>query len=207
MMKVALTGNYGMGKSSVAAMFSRLGALTIDSDEIVDSLLNEESVKGRIMGLLGVKALDPKGSLDKKYIAQRVFTNKALRKELEALIHPLVFHKVECLMKKVRDRNRIIIVEVPLLFEGGYQNRFDRTITVCADRKTALSRLRKSGISQKDALARLRNQMDIRTKKRLADYRIENSGTRRQTEAQVREIYSLLVNENERVVSKGQRRS
>ena len=207
MMKVGLTGNYGMGKSSVAAMFSRLGALTIDSDEIVASLLNEESVKGRIMGLLGVKALDPKGSLDKKYIAQRVFTNKALRKELEALIHPLVFHTVECLMKKVRDRNRIIIVEVPLLFEGGYQNRFDRTITVCADRKTALSRLRKSGISQKDALARLRNQMDIRTKKRLADYRIENSGTRRQTEAQVRAIYSLLVNENERVVSKGQRRS
>ena len=206
-MKVGLTGNYGMGKSSVAAMFSRLGALTIDSDEIVASLLNEESVKGRIMGLLGVEALDPKGDLDKKYIAQRVFTNKALRKELEALIHPLVFHKVECLMKKVRDRNRIIIVEVPLLFEGGYQNRFDRTITVCADRKTALSRLRKSGISQKDALARLRNQMDIRTKKRLADYRIENSGTRRQTEAQVREIYSLLVAVNEQVVSKGQRRS
>jgi dephospho-CoA kinase len=207
MMKVGLTGNYGMGKSSVAAMFSRLGALTIDSDEIVASLLNEESVKGRIVGFLGVKALEPKGGLDKKYIAQRVFKNKALRKELEALIHPLVFHAVEYLMKKVRDRNRIIIVEVPLLFEGGYQNRFDRTITVYADRKTALSRLRKSGISREDALARLQNQMDIRTKKRLADYRIDNSGTRRRTEAQVKEIFSLMVNEKERVVSKGQRRS
>lgn len=206
-MKVGLTGNYGMGKSSVAAMFSRLGALTIDSDEIVDSLLNEEPVKARIVGFLGVKALDPKGGLDKKYIAQRVFKNKALRKELEALIHPLVFHAVEYLMMKVRDRNRIIIVEVPLLFEGGYQNRFDRTITVYADRKTALSRLRKSGISREDALARLQNQMDIRTKKRLADYRIDNSGARRRTEAQVKEIFSLLINEKERAVSKGQRRS
>jgi len=206
-MKVGLTGNYGMGKSSVAAMFSKLGAISIDSDEIVASLLNEESVKGRITGILGVKALNPEGTLDKKYIAQRVFKNKALRKELEALIHPLVLHRVDCLVKKVRGRNRIIIVEVPLLFEGGYQSRFDRTITVCADRQSALLRLRKSGISQEDALARLRNQMDIRTKKRLADYCIDNSGTRRQTEAQVREIYSLLVAVNEQVVSKGQRRS
>jgi len=207
MVKVGLTGNYGMGKSSVAAMFSKLGAISIDSDEIVASLLNEESVKGRITGILGVKALNPEGTLDKKYIAQRVFKNKALRKELEALIHPLVLHRVDCLVKKVRGRYRIIIVEVPLLFEGGYQSRFDRTITVCADRKSALSRLRKSGISQEDALARLRNQMNIRTKKRLADYCIDNSGTRRQTEAQVREIYSLLVDVNEQVVSKGQRRS
>jgi dephospho-CoA kinase len=207
MMKVGLTGNYGMGKSSVAAMFRRLGAVTIDSDEIVSSLLKDESVKGRIKGLIGVEALDPDGSLDKKYIAQRIFKNRVLRKELEALLHPLVFHEVEGLIRKTRGKNRIIIVEVPLLFEGGYKSRFHRTITVCTGRETALLRLRKSGISRKDALARLRSQMDIRTKKRLADHCIDNSGHKRQTAAQVRKIYSLLLDENERMVSRGRRRS
>jgi dephospho-CoA kinase len=207
MMKVGLTGNYGMGKSSVTAMFRKLGAVTIDSDEIVAELLNQESVKARIMGLIGVEAINPEGRLDTRYIAKRIFTNKTLRKGLEALLHPLVFHEVECRMGKIKGRNRIVIVEVPLLFEGGYQGQFDRTVTVSADRETALSRLSKSGISRKDALARLRSQMDIRTKKRLADYRIENSGTKRETEAQVREIYALLVKENERPVNKDQHRS
>ena len=206
MLKVGLTGNYGMGKSSVTGVFRKLGAVTVDSDEIVASLLMEDSVKGLILGLIGIKALNPDGSLNKLYIAGKVFKNKALRKRLEALLHPLVFENVGDCIKKVRDRKRIIIIEVPLLFEGGYQSQFDRTVTVFASRKIALSRLTKAGISQKQALERLRTQMDIRTKKRLADYRINNNGTKKQTAAQVRKIYQLLVEENEKRISKGQHR-
>jgi dephospho-CoA kinase len=172
----------------------------------VASLLNEESIKGQILGLLGVETVDADGNLDKKYIANKIFNNKALKSKLEAILHPLVFVKVDGIVKKIRGRNRIVLVEVPLLFEGGYQRQFNRTITVFADRKTALSRLKKSGISHKDALVRLRNQMDIRTKKRLADYCIDNSGTRRLTEAQVRKVFQLLIAENRKQLSKGQYR-
>ncbi len=206
MLKVGLTGNYGMGKSSVAKMFRDLGAATINSDDIVASLLNEESVKGQITGLLGVEAVDADGSLDKKFIANNIFNNKALRLNIEAILHPLVFMKVDTLIARLRGRNRIIIVEVPLLFEGGYQDHFNRTITVFADRKTVLSRLRKSGVLRKDALLRLQNQMDIRSKKQLADYCINNSGTRRQTKAQVGKISQLLIEENRRQLSRGQHR-
>ena len=195
-----------MGKSSVAGMFKDLGAVTIDSDDIVASLLNEEAIKGQIMGLLGVDTVDADGNLDKKYIANKIFNNKILRAKIEALLHPLVFVKVESIVKKIRGRNRIVIVEVPLLFEGGYQQQFNKTITIFADRKTALSRLKKSGVSRKDVLVRLRNQMDIRTKVRLADYCIDNSGTRRQTEAQVSKIFQLLIAENRKQLSKGQHR-
>lgn len=206
MVKVGLTGNYGMGKSSATKMFKDLGAVTIDSDDIVASLLNEESIKGQIMGLLGVEAVDEYGNLDKKYIADKIFNNKQLRRNIEVILHPLVFMKVNSLIAKLRAQNRIIIIEVPLLFEGGYQGHFNRTITVFADRKSALSRLRKSGVSRKDALLRLQNQMDIRSKKRLADYCINNSGTKRQTEAQVRKIFQLLIAENRKQLSKGQHR-
>jgi dephospho-CoA kinase len=113
----------------------------------------------------------------------------------------MVFMKVEGMIRRIRGRNRIIIVEVPLLFEGGYHRQFSRTITIFADRKTALSRLKKEGISRKDALVRLRSQMDIRTKERLADYYIDNSGTRRQTAAQVRKIFQLLIAENRKQLS------
>jgi len=206
MVKVGLTGNYGMGKSSATKMFKDLGAVTIDSDDIVASLLNEESIKGQIMGLLGVEAVDEYGNLDKKYIADKIFNNKELRRNIEVILHPLVFMKVNSLIAKLRAKNRIIIIEVPLLFEGGYQGHFNKTITVFADRKSALSRLRKSGVSRKDALLRLQNQMDIRSKKRLADYCINNSGTRRQTEAQVRKIFQLLIAENRKQLSRGQHR-
>jgi dephospho-CoA kinase len=167
----------------------------------VASLLNEESIKVQIMGLLGAGAVSADGNLDKKYIANKIFNNNELRKKLEAILHPMVFMKVECMIRRIRGRNRIIIVEVPLLFEGGYHRQFSRTITIFADRKTALSRLKKAGISRKDALVRLRSQMDIRTKERLADYYIDNSGTRRQTAAQVRKIFQLLIAENRKQLS------
>jgi len=206
MLKVGLTGNYGMGKSSVTGLFGKLGAVTVDSDEIVGSLLMEESVKGQILGLIGIRAINPDGSLNKLYIAGKVFKNSTLRKRLETLLHPLVFENVGDYIKKVRGRSRIIIIEVPLLFEGGYQGQFDRTVTVFARQRTALSRLKKAGISQKQALERLRAQMDIQIKKRISDYCINNNGTKKQTEAQVRKIYQLLVEENRKKISKGRHR-
>jgi len=207
MVKVGLTGNYGMGKSSVARMFKDLGAVIIDSDDIVASLLNEEAIKVQVRRLLGDEAVDAKGYLDKKYIASKIFNNRILRRKLEVILHPLVFMKVESLICKIKGRNHVIIVEVPLLFEGTYQRHFNRTITVFADRKSVLSRLKKSGVSRKDALLRLQAQMDIRIKKRLADYCIDNSGARKQTEAQVRKIFQLLIAEDGRQLSKGQHRS
>jgi len=94
--------------------------------------------------------------------------------------------------------NSVVIVEVPLLFEGGFQKRFDRTIAVYTSQKTALARLKKAGVPRKDALARLQAQMDIRQKKRLADYSIDNNGTKAQTMIQVRKVYKALIDEKAR---------
>jgi len=236
MIVVALTGNYGMGKSSVTALFSRCGACTLDSDEIVAGLLQKKAVIAKIRMLLGPGILNADRSLNKGAVADIIFHSITARKKIEALLHPLVFHAMEASIKKLTLKitprpsapplnlrggrgsycfkgegkfvqnnakfdvfnNSVVIVEVPLLFEGGFQKRFDRTIAVYTNQKTALARLKKKGVPRKDALARLHAQMDIREKKRLADYTIDNNGTRQQTMAQVKKIYKVLIEEKAR---------
>jgi len=207
MIVAGLTGNYGMGKSSVAALFRQLGAHALDSDKIVAGLLKQESVRGQILGLLGVSVLKADGTLNKQLIAEIIFTHTVVRKRLEALLHPLVLEQVDKAVKRIRDANSIVVVEVPLLFEGKFQNRFDRTLTVYTSQMTALARLKKTGIARKDALSRLKAQMDIRLKKKLSDFCINNNGTKRQTETQVMRIFQTLVKENSLRLTGDRRRS
>jgi dephospho-CoA kinase len=206
MIIVGLTGNYGMGKSSVTSIFGKLGAITINSDEIVADLLKETMVRGRIRRLFGPGVISESGCLDKGELAKIIFSDVSARNKIEAFLHPLVFKKVDVLIRNIRDNNAIIIVEVPLLFEGGYKAGFDRTITVFTTQKKAIERLKKKGISGKDALARLNTQMHVRVKKRLSDYTIDNNGTKRQTEMMVKRVFHALMEENTLRISKGPRR-
>ena len=94
----------------------------------------------------------PDNTLDKSEIAKIIFENSELREKLEALLHPMVFDNIQNYLKKISGKRRLIIVEVPLLFEGGYQGRFERTITVFTTQKTAIERLMKAGVSRSNAL-------------------------------------------------------
>lgn len=197
MFVAALTGNYGMGKSSVASVFRSCGAFTLDSDAIVAGLLQKRTVIERVRSLFGPDVLNAGHTLNKSVVADIIFHNKRARKKIEALLHPLVFQAVEASIRKIKPDDCVVIVEVPLLFESGFQKRFDRTIVVYTNQKTALRRLGEKGVTRKDALARLHAQMDIRQKKRLADYVIDNNGTRQQAMVQVRKVYKTLREEAE----------
>ncbi|MBI5640296.1 MAG: dephospho-CoA kinase [Nitrospirae bacterium] len=192
----ALTGNFGMGKSCVLSIFRELGAVTLDSDRIVSLLLKEENVIKKVKDLFGDEVVGPDNALDRKAIAARIFQDKGSREAMEALIHPLVFAKVNDFVNNMKDKEKVVIVEVPLLFEGEYQGRFQKTITVYTSEDTALKRLEDSGISREDARARLRTQLPIDIKKKRADYTIDNSATREETRRQVERIYNLLKEES-----------
>ena len=195
MLIVALTGNYGMGKSFVLSSFRDLGAVTLDSDRIVEILLKEEGVIGGVRKIIGPEAVKPDGTLDKKSVAAKVFADPELRKRLEGLIHPLVLERVNDFISGMKDKNRVIIVEVPLLFEGNYQKDFSKVITVFTGEETAFDRLGRSGVTREEALARLRSQRPIEEKKTAADYVIDNGGSKEETRRQVGEIYALLAAE------------
>ena len=184
-----------MGKSSVLSIFKRLGARALESDSIVDALLKEKPIIKKVRKIVGDDVFDPKKGLDKKKIAGRIFASYQKRRQLEKLLHPLVIKRVNVYARMMKNRKGILMVEVPLLFEGGYGNLFEKIITVYTTQKTALLRLRHDGFSRNEALARLRAQMPARTKKRLSDYVIDNNGSRAGTARQAKKIYSLLLKE------------
>jgi len=198
MLVAALTGNYGMGKSSVLSAFRDLGAVTLDSDRVVELLLKEAGVIEKVRKLLGSDVVAAGGVLDKKAVAAKIFHDPGLKKGLEGIIHPLVFERVNDFIGRIKDKNRIVIVEVPLLFEGNYQEDFSKVITVYAPEEAAIERLENSGVTREEALLRLRSQLPIEEKKARADYLIDNSASKEETLTQVAEVYRLLCEETKK---------
>lgn len=198
MLIVGLTGNYGMGKSTVLDIFRELGAVTIKTDGIVRSLLNDPEVLRKIREVFGNRVFRDDGSLNRSSVASLVFRDEKLRDDLERLLHPLVFQEIGYIIDRIgreSSPDKVVIIEIPLLFEKEYAARFRKTITVYADQETAIKRLEKSGISRSDSGARLGVQMPIAEKMRRADFCINNSGTIEETRAQVKLVYDRLLGE------------
>jgi dephospho-CoA kinase len=196
MIKAGLTGNYGMGKSSVLSLFASLGAFTLDCDLIVEQLLEEKDVIEKIKKILGSNMTGPDGRLDKKAVADRVFHDRADRKRLEDLLHPLVFVKLDDSIKGISGQHSVVIAEVPLLFEGNYRSRFDRVITVHTTADEAVRRLMQSGISREEIEARLKAQMPVKEKIALSDFAIDNNGLLSETRKQVEAVYDSLLRDS-----------
>jgi len=195
MLLVGLTGNYGMGKSTILSMFKKLGAITLDADSIVKILLTEKDILEKIRGLLGDKVFYKNGSLNKNLVAKLIFKNNKLRHNIEDILHPIVFERINDFLDKIHGQDRVTVIEIPLLYERGYEDRFDRTITVHTKEDIALDRLEKEGIDRKDALLRLKSQLPVEEKVKRSDFIIDNNGTIEDTIAQVEMIYRKLSEE------------
>lgn len=194
---IGLTGNFGMGKSTVLKLFLEMGAFTFDTDSFVHAALGDPRLIRRIVTVLGrgILAMDSAlPAVDKKAVAEIIFSNPRKRRAVEAIIHPEVLKAIksaesETLMK---DPSAVIVFEVPLLYEAGYEKYFDKTIVVHTKRSTALDRLKKRGFSRDHVLARTRSQMPITEKKKRADFLINNDADMQNTERQVRRIYNKI---------------
>jgi len=197
MLVVGLTGNYGMGKSSVLSIFAALGAFTLDSDGIVEFFLCRTDVRDKIRNLLGNEAFCKNGSINKKMVAELIFNNGTLRRSLEDMLHPLVLERINHILKDKKMEYKVAVVEVPLLFEGGYENRFDRTATVFTSSEMAIDRLKQKGIDRGDALLRMGYQLPIGEKVRRSDFAIDNNGPIEETEKKVHLLYERLLKEAE----------
>jgi len=193
MFLVALTGNYGMGKSTVLSMFKDLGVATVDTDKLVESLFIEKKVLVKIKKLLSDRVFYKNGNLDKKKVAEIVFKDASLRYSLEDILHPLVFERIKDFTNKINVSDRLLMIAVPLVYERGYENRFDRTIVVYTKEEVALNRLKKNGVPKKDALLRLKAQLPIEDKMKKADFLIDNNSTLKETVTQVKRIYKKLM--------------
>lgn len=183
-LRVGLTGGFGSGKSTVAGFFKKLGARVVDSDR----LAHEVFKKGHPM-FPGVRALFPetKGVLTRSRAARAVFSDPKRRRALESLVHPYVFQRIR--EEIARAKAPVIVLEVPLLFESGFDRACDVTVTVRSPERMVLGRMRRRGFSEKEVRDRLRAQMALSEKVRRADYTVDNSKSPGKTRGQVKILW------------------
>lgn len=198
MLTIGLTGNFGMGKSTVLGLFRKLGVHTFNVDLFVSEILKRPAVIRKISKLLGndvIRKNNSGASLNKKKVAEVVFADRSLREGLEGIVHPEVLKMMKRSISSIRrrDKDAYILFEIPLLFETGFNRHLDKSITVYSRREDALNRLKEKGISRDDALSRLKAQMPIGRKKKLADFVIDNSNGIEKTKRQVDKIYKSLL--------------
>ena len=189
-MLVALTGCLGCGKSTVLKILRELGVRTISADEIVHELLESKEVQEEIQRLFGPDVFLKDGKVDRKRLAQRIFSNQKEREKLEMLLHPLVFKRIRIEYEK--EPGRLMVAEIPLLFETDTQNRFSKVITVYAPMEVAIKRLKSRGMTREDIEARLKSQMPIETKVERSDFVIDNSRELKEIRKQVQQVLEKL---------------
>ena len=189
---IGVTGNFGSGKSTVAAMFKKRGARVIDADAVVRSLLqNDERCRCAIRGVFG-DAVVTRGEVDRSKLAALAFSDRRSLRKLEAILHPLVKEKV---MEAIGIfRGKMIVLDVPLLIEAHWAGMVDAVIVVRATVKEEVLRLSKrSGHSRAEVLQRLKYQLPFREKRRFADFIVDNRGSLGDTDKQVKNIFDTLI--------------
>jgi dephospho-CoA kinase len=204
-LKIALTGAMGSGKSLVAELFREQGARTIDADQVSRRLLMPAAAGWcALRAEFGDRFFTADLTVDRQKLRAAIFSDEALRKKINAILHPLIRQAiVDLCREKVglkgdsadsAGRPPITVVEVPLLFEVGWQNDFDLVIAVTADEDICLDRIvRRDQVARPAALAAFATQMSPAEKAAMADYLIDNSGSLEATARQVRELYAILI--------------
>jgi dephospho-CoA kinase len=188
-MNIGLTGGIATGKSTVANLLARRGALLVDLDRIAREVVEPgQPALAAIAGHFGQGVLQPDGTLHRKKLGEIVFADSAQRKALEQIIHPAIRAVMKERMEAYEREfpGKLTVVDVPLLYESGLLSYFQKVMVVYVPREEQLLRLmERDKLSPEAAESRLSAQMDIEEKKRRADILIDNSGSREETERQI----------------------
>ena len=189
---IGLTGSFGTGKSTVAAMFAQAGAKVIDADTVTRHLLQEKKCIKRVAKVFSDVILDS-GDIDRNKLSNIVFQNPRELKKLTDILYPEALKEVKKQIS-LYQHAPLIILDVPLLFEAGWEKLADTTIVVCAGRKQQIQRLQKRlAVSRNEILKRLKFQMPLKEKCLMADMIIDNNGLLNNTRKQVDAIMDRLL--------------
>jgi dephospho-CoA kinase len=197
MLNVGLTGGIACGKSTVAKMFVKNGAYLIDFDKLAHKVQEPgKPAWKKVINHFGEEILQPDKKIDRVKLGDIVFADKRKLIELDKIIHPLVYQEWRALLEKIskKEKNAIILSDVPLLFEGNMQHLFDSTVLVLIAPDEQIRRLiARNRVSKKEAEKRLKSQMSINEKIALADIVIDNEGSILETEKRVGQVWQELL--------------
>lgn len=192
---IGLTGGIASGKSAVSGMLRELGAYIVDTDKIArDVVLPEQPAWLEAVAQFGSSILLPDGRIDRQQLGDIVFNDITARKKLEDIIHPAIKSMVLAEINTASQQGQeIVVVDVPLLFEIGWQKMTDEVWVVYVNESVQLERLmRRNCFSAEQALARIHSQMQLAEKVRLAKVVIDNNGNLAATRQQVLENWRRI---------------
>ncbi|TMK32202.1 MAG: dephospho-CoA kinase [Actinobacteria bacterium] len=195
MLLVGLTGGIGSGKSTVARMLEKRGAVVFDADVLARQAV-APGTPGfeKVVERFGPNVLAPGGGLDREALASIVFSDPAARRDLEGIVHPEVRRMFAEGCEEYRDSDRVVVFSAPLLVETGMHTAFDLLIVVSAPVATQIERLmRDRGMAERDVQARIDAQLPLEAKAEAADVLVDNEGTLEDLEAQVERVWRNLV--------------
>ena len=192
MLVIALTGGIGAGKSLAAQYFSDLGARVVDADQLARVAIERGSTGfDEVILRFGEKILRD-GDIDRKALAEIIFSDPQAKTDLEAIVHPRIRELFTEVVSDLQPQE-ILIYEIPLLAETGSAKNFDLVITVEADLEIRKDRLRKRGMFISEIERRLANQASREEREVLADYVITNDGDEDQLLRAVENLWEELL--------------
>lgn len=194
---IGLTGGMASGKSTVSHLFQAWGAYVADADEISRRALDPgTSCYEKTVAAFGQRILFSDGTVDRKKVASIVFSDQKALAVLNGIIHPYVHEVILEGSERayLEDHGRLIVWDVPLLFETGYDREVTKTVVVTARQALRVQRIvERDGSTKAAALRRIRNQMPDREKIRRADIVIRNNGTLDELERRTTEVFDELL--------------
>lgn len=194
---IGLTGGIACGKSTVSTELRAHGAAIIDADALAHELSQpHQPIYNAYVERFGREIVTENGTLDRAAIARRVFADPAVRAEVDAIAHPLIRMAAEERLRAARDENkRAAVLDVPLLFEAGWDALADETWVVALPREEQLARLlaRDTSMDEGEARARIAAQMPLAEKCARADVIIDNSGTKEEIREYIGKLWKERI--------------
>ena len=174
--KLAITGSIGSGKSVVSRMMNVLGVPVYDCDVNAKRLMtDDEFIVSELKRMFGDECYEDDGTLNRQYIASRIFTDKENIKRVNSLVHPVVRRDFEEWAAK--QESSVVAVETAILYESGMIEAVDKVLVVWADRETAINRtMQRSGMNRIQVENRMNNQMSVDDLLLMSDYSLYNDG-------------------------------
>ncbi len=196
MIIAGLTGGIASGKSTVSGFLSDAGARIIDADEIAREVVRQGMpAYDDIRSCFGVSILQADGEIDRQRLGDIIFNDPKKKARLNAIVHPRVFERTAQKIAEIEmaDPEAVVILDIPLLFEVGMEADLEEVIVVFVPEPLQLDRLlKRDGIDKKAAMARIRSQMPIGSKRKRASFVIDNSGSLSDSRRQTMAIYQQL---------------
>jgi len=191
-MKIGLTGSIACGKSTVSSFLRECGYTVIDADAISHALTAPGGdALPAIRTAFGDQVFAGE-ALDRRTLGSVVFSDPEKRAQLNAILHPMILSRIYASLDAQDAPDSLVFADVPLLFECGMEERFDRIWVVAAEEETQLDRLMiRDQLTKEEALARIRSQMPLKEKCRRADAVIHTDGPIPATQRQVRRLLAL----------------